>query len=54
MSNRLFEFFQEHHSVTQALIATLFTWFFTAADAACVSVVDSRDSLVKGLFDAAG
>jgi len=32
----LLEFFQQHHVIVQALIATLFTWFVTAAGAATV------------------
>jgi len=36
MSDWLVEFFEPYHPVTQALIATLFTWFFTAAGAAPV------------------
>lgn len=33
MEKQLFEFFQPYHPVTQALFATLFTWFMTAAGA---------------------
>lgn len=33
MDDWLVEFFQQYHPVTQALIATLFTWFVTAAGA---------------------
>jgi ZIP family zinc transporter len=36
MSDWLVDFFEPYHPVTQALIATLFTWFFTAAGAAPV------------------
>ena len=36
MENHLVEFFQQFHPVTQALIATVFTWFMTAAGAAPV------------------
>jgi len=36
MEERLLVFFRLHHPVTQALIATLFTWFVTAAGAAPV------------------
>ena len=36
MSDRLVEFLQQYDPVTLALIATLFTWFFTAAGAAPV------------------
>jgi ZIP family zinc transporter len=35
----LLNFFQQYHPVTQALIATLFTWFVTAAGAAMVFFV---------------
>jgi ZIP family zinc transporter len=36
MSDWLVDFFEPYHPVTQALIATLFTWLFTAAGAAPV------------------
>ncbi len=36
MEQHLLEFIQQYHPVTQALIATLFTWFVTAAGAAPV------------------
>ncbi|MBU0717184.1 MAG: ZIP family metal transporter [Planctomycetes bacterium] len=36
MDDRFVEFFQQFHPVTMALIATLFTWFVTAAGAAPV------------------
>ena len=36
MKEYLLEFFQQHHVVVQALIATLFTWWVTAAGAATV------------------
>ena len=36
MEKHLLEFFQQQHVVVQALIATLFTWFVTAAGAAVV------------------
>ena len=36
MEQRIFEFMQQYHPVTQALFATLFTWFMTAAGSAPV------------------
>jgi ZIP family zinc transporter len=39
MEQSLLEFFQQFQPVTQALIATLFTWFVTAAGAALVFFV---------------
>jgi ZIP family zinc transporter len=36
MDDQLFSFLRNHHPVTQALFATLFTWFVTAAGAAPV------------------
>ena len=36
MSDQLVEYFEQYHPVTQALIATLFTWVFTAAGEAPV------------------
>ncbi len=36
MKTHLLEFFQQYNEITQALIATLFTWFVTAAGAAVV------------------
>jgi len=36
MQERLFDFVQQFHPVTAALLATLFTWFMTAAGAAPV------------------
>jgi ZIP family zinc transporter len=36
MNEYLLDFFQQHHVVVQALIATLFTWLVTAAGAATV------------------
>jgi ZIP family zinc transporter len=39
MEDYLFNFFRQYHPVTQALIATLFTWFVTAMGAALVFFV---------------
>jgi len=39
MEDYLLRFFQQYHPVTQAFIATLFTWFVTAAGAALVFFV---------------
>ncbi len=36
MEQNLYSFFKQYHPVSQALIATLFTWFVTAAGAALV------------------
>jgi ZIP family zinc transporter len=61
MSNQFLEFFKQYHPVTQALLATLFTWFLTAAGAAPVlflkrfnqKVMDGMLGLAAGVMIAA-
>ncbi len=61
MEKHLLEFFQQHHVVVQALIATLFTWVVTAAGAAMVlftkrfnqKVMDGMLGLAAGVMIAA-
>ena len=61
MEQSLVEFFQQYHPVTQALIATLFTWFVTAAGAVPVlfarrvnqKVMDGLLGLAAGVMIAA-
>ena len=61
MEERLLEFFGRHHPVTQALVATLFTWFVTAAGAAPVlfakrfdkKIMDGMLGLAAGVMIAA-
>jgi len=61
MKTHLLEFFQQHHVVVQALIATLFTWLVTAAGASLVfftrrfnqKVMDGMLGLSAGVMIAA-
>ena len=61
MQKHLLEFFQQHHVIVQALIATLFTWSVTAAGAATVffarrfsqKVLDGMLGLAAGVMIAA-
>jgi ZIP family zinc transporter len=61
MEHRIFEFLQQYHPVTQALAATLFTWFLTAAGAASVlftrrfnqKIMDGMLGLAAGVMIAA-
>ncbi len=46
MENSLLEFFSRYHPVTQALIATLFTWFVTGAGASFVFLAKSVNKKV--------
>ena len=46
MKEYLFSFFGQYHPVTQALIATLFTWFVTAAGAAPVFFAKRVDQIL--------
>ena len=51
MQESLLEFFQQFHPVTQALIATLFTWGVTAAGAALVFFVKTlNQKLMDGML----
>ena len=61
MEERLLEFLGQHNAITQALIATLFTWFVTAAGAAPVlftkrfnqKIMDGMLGLAAGVMIAA-
>ena len=61
METQLLEFLQQHHVITQALAATLFTWFVTAAGAAVVfftkrfnqAIMDGLLGLAAGVMIAA-
>ena len=61
MDDHLLSFLQQYHPVTQALLATLFTWFVTAAGAAPVlfikrfnqKVMDGMLGLAAGVMIAA-
>ena len=51
MEERLFEWLQQYHPVTQALLATLFTWLVTAAGAAPVLFVKRfNQKIMDGLL----
>jgi len=51
MNDWLLNFFNQYHPITQALIATLFTWFLTAAGAAPVLFVKKIDQkIMDGLL----
>jgi ZIP family zinc transporter len=61
MENKLFDFMQQYHPMTQALFATLFTWFMTAAGSAPVlffkrfnqKIMDGMLGLAAGVMIAA-
>ena len=61
MTDGLLEFIKQYHPVTQALIATLFTWFVTAAGASLVlftkkfnqKIMDGMLGLAAGVMIAA-
>ncbi len=61
MAKHFVEMIQEHHVIVQALVATLFTWFMTAAGAAAVfftkrfnqKIMDGMLGLAAGVMIAA-
>jgi len=51
MGQQILEFLQPYHPVTQALLATLFTWFLTAAGAAPVLLVNNvNQKIMDGML----